>query len=161
MQDSARLVGEGQAADASLERLRLVEEASGIAAFLLDLKAKTWDWSPHAAALLGCAEANLSWWEKAVFFDDVPKIRAAIDGAAESGNFYVEFRVRHADAGVRWIAATGRASAEGNGEPILIGAIYDVTDRKVLDARLLALNETLEARVTEAREEARTLELLN
>ena len=41
------------------------------------------------------------------------------------------------------------------------GAIYDISDRKALEARLLALNETLEARVAEVREEARTLEVLN
>ena len=38
---------------------------------------------------------------------------------------------------------------------------YEITDRKGLEARLLALNETLEARVTDVRAEARTLEVLN
>ena len=41
------------------------------------------------------------------------------------------------------------------------GGLYDISDRKALEARLLALNETLEARVAEVREEARTLEVLN
>jgi hypothetical protein len=31
----------------------------------------------------------------------------------------------------------------------LRGAYYEITDRKVLEARLLALNESLEARVAE------------
>ena len=44
---------------------------------------------------------------------------------------------------------------------MLRGAIYEITERKVLDARLLALNETLEARVAELRQEAGTLEVLN
>ena len=44
---------------------------------------------------------------------------------------------------------------------MLRGTIYDITDRKSLEAKLLALNETLEARVAEMREEARTLEVLN
>jgi PAS domain S-box-containing protein len=161
MQDSQPPAEEQQLADASQERLRLVEEAGGIAAFHLDLEARTWDWSPHAAALLGSGEIDLSQWEKAVFFDDLPKIRHAVDSAAENGRFHVEFRIRNANGGLRWIVATGRASATGDGAPMLVGAIYDVTDRKALDARLLALNETLEARVTQAREEAHTLELLN
>src|SRR6202035_4734454 len=42
----------------------------------------------------------------------------------------------------------------------LRGAYYEITERKELEARLLALNETLEARVAEVREEARTLEIL-
>ena len=44
---------------------------------------------------------------------------------------------------------------------LLRGAFYDITERKSLEARLLALNETLEARVAEVREEAHTLEVLN
>ena len=82
--------------------------------------------------------------------------------AAESGKFYVEFRVRHPDGGVHWIAGRGQA-ADGRGafHRMLRGAFYDITDRKALEARLLALNETLEASVAEAREEAHTLEVLN
>ncbi|HEX3943589.1 MAG TPA: response regulator [Rhizomicrobium sp.] len=43
----------------------------------------------------------------------------------------------------------------------LRGTYYEIGERKQLEARLLALNETLEARVAELREEARTLEILN
>ena len=43
----------------------------------------------------------------------------------------------------------------------LSGAIYEITDRKALEARLLSVNETLEARVAEVRLEARALEVLN
>ena len=47
------------------------------------------------------------------------------------------------------------------GAPLLRGTYYEIGERKQLEARLLALNETLEARVAELREEARTLEVLN
>ncbi len=53
------------------------------------------------------------------------------------------------------------APATGHGARWLRGAYYEITDRKVLEARLLALNETLEARVAEVRDEAQTLEILN
>jgi hypothetical protein len=39
--------------------------------------------------------------------------------------------------------------------------LYEITARKALEVRLLALNETLEARVKELRLEARNLEILN
>ena len=55
----------------------------------------------------------------------------------------------------------GKSPRTGATGPLLRGAIYDITDRKALEARLLALNETLEARVAEVREEAHTLEILN
>jgi PAS domain S-box-containing protein len=44
---------------------------------------------------------------------------------------------------------------------VLRGTLYDINERKQLEARLLATNETLETRVGELREEARALEVLN
>ena len=57
---------------ASEERLRLGEIAGGIATFEYDYDNNTWNWTAQAAAILGLAD--LDRWEKAVFFDDVPKI---------------------------------------------------------------------------------------
>ena len=75
------------------------------------------------------------------------KIRAGVEEAKQSGRFYVEFRVRHANQNVHWIAGKGQMSAEAS-VCLLRGAISDITDRKALEARLLAVNETLEARVS-------------
>ena len=52
-------------------------------------------------------------------------------------------------------------SRAGSSQQLLRGAIYEITARKALEVRLLALNETLEARVAELRQEARYLEILN
>jgi PAS domain S-box-containing protein len=147
---------------ASEERLRLGEAASGVATFEFDLPNKTWNWSPQAAVLFGIEDANLqqlsSDWQRTVFVDDVPKIGAAIQDASEGRGFYVEFRVTHSNRSLHWIAGKGQIAA---GATVLRGAIYEITDRKALEVRLLALNETLEARVTEVRAEARTLQVLN
>ena len=63
---------------------------------------------------------------------------------------------------MRWIAGKGEVSRDQAGEPRwLTGVFYEITERKQLEARLLALNETLEARVAQVQEEARTLEILN
>ena len=86
----------------------------------------------------------------------------AIEAAVQSGSYSVEFRVRHADGTLHWIAGKGQAILdEEKSKNILRGVYYEITDRKSLEARLLALNETLEARVTDVRAEARTLEVLN
>jgi PAS domain S-box-containing protein len=152
---------------ASEERLRLGEAASGIATFELDLVSTSeWNWSPQAALLFGLSEENaqeaLALWQQAVFPDDLLKVHAAVDAARNSGNFFVEFRVRHPSGGVRWLAGRGQLTASGSPPtPRLRGAFVDITDRKALDAKLLAVNETLEARVAEVREEARALEVLN
>jgi PAS domain-containing protein len=145
---------------ASEERLRLGEIAGGIAIFEYDYTSARWNWSAQAAAIFGLDEHKLHHWESAVFVDDLAKIRAAAEAAKQSLQFYVEFRVRYKDDSVHWIAANGQVAAISS-QPLLHGALYEITARKVLESRLLALNETLEARVGELRREARYLEILN
>jgi len=144
---------------ASEERLRLGEIAGGIATFEYDYTDARWNWSAQAAAVFGLDRQKLDHWEKAVFIDDVPKINAAVEAARQGVGCYVEFRVKHPDRSLHWIAANGQIGAEP--QRLLRGAIYEITARKALEVRLLALNETLEARVTELRHEARNLEILN
>ena len=68
---------------ASEERLRLAEAASGIAMFELDLVSNGWEWTPQIAALFGfdsrTPQPSFADWERVIFIDDVPKLRAAIE----------------------------------------------------------------------------------
>ena len=148
---------------ASDERLRLGEAASGIATFELNLETKRWSWSQQAAILFGAEPTSTGEdWGVSIFVDDIPKINSAVKTAERDGTFHVEFRVRHPDRSLHWIAGRGQVSRGGTDVGrVLSGAFFQITDRKALEARLLALNETLEARVLEARQEARTLEVLN
>jgi PAS domain S-box-containing protein len=147
-------------AEAATQRL-LAEAASGIATFDVDLHARIWTWSAQALRMFGLSPENAADWEKHVFGDDLLKIRAAADSAADTGDFYAEFRVRHANGSVHWIAGKGQRTSADGAAGSVVGALYEITDRKALEARLLAVNETLEARVAEAREETRALEVLN
>jgi len=148
------------------ERERLAQAAGGIATFLWDLASSKCEVTPQIAVLFGFGRddptPSFADWQRAIFADDFLKLRAAVEGAARTGSFYAEFRVRGADGGVRWIAGKGEAGPDdGGGRRYLSGVYRDITERKQLEARLLSLNETLEARVAEIREEARTLEVLN
>ena len=148
------------------ERFRVAQAASGIGWFEWDLTTDAWEWTACVSSLFGFdptePRVTFSSWEPAIFIDDVPKLRAAADDARHKGAFYSEFRVRHPDQSVHWIAGKGEVARDPTGPSgWLTGVFYDITDRKQLEARLLALNETLEARVAEVREEARTLEILN
>jgi PAS domain S-box-containing protein len=140
------------------ERFRAAEAAGGFAAFEYDFGLRKWLWAPAAMGLFGFnpddASADFEVWQRAVFVDDVPKIRAALEGAREHG-FYVEFRVLK-DGASKWLA--GRGQVDGN---VLLGTFLDIGERKQLESRLLAANETLETRVRELREEAHALEVLN
>ena len=165
MQDQGRDTGSNNVQDvrAPDERLRLAEAASGIGTFEMDLSSGTWNCGPQVATLFGFGEATaeptFAAWERTIFADDVPKLRAALDNASQSGSLAVEFRVRHPDDSLHWLCAKGR-KADGPSSWVR-GAIFEITERKALEARLLAVNETLEARVGQVREEARTLELVN
>ncbi|HEY2246185.1 MAG TPA: response regulator [Bradyrhizobium sp.] len=148
------------------EQLRAGETAGGIATFELNLDTRRWVWTSQAASVFGFGpekpEQTLAQWEQAVFFDDVPKIHAAIEAVSSNGGrFYVEFRVRRQGESLRWIVARGDIPSQATSARLVRGAIYDISERKALEARLLALNETLEARVIEAREESKVLDTLN
>ena len=151
---------------AAEERVRLVQQATGTCTFRWDLTSDDWEWTPQLAELFGPGskdtKGSFGDWVQFVFADDVPKMRAQIDAAARTGAFYVEFRLRHPRDGLRWIAGKGETKDDEAGHARwLSGVFYEISERKALEARLLALNETLEARVSDLREEARTLEILN
>src|ERR1051325_2047480 len=148
------------------ERFRIAQIAGGIGWFEWDLRTEQWDWTSPVASLFGFdatePRSEFAAWEPAVFVDDVAKLRVAADHARENGVFYAEFRVRHPDDSVHWIAGKGEISRDdSDATRWLTGVFYEITERKQLEARLLALNESLEARVAEVAEEARTLETLN
>jgi PAS domain S-box-containing protein len=150
----------------SQEQLRLAEASTGIGAFEFDLVSERWVTTPQVAVLFGLATARpgpaFADWEQVIFVDDRLKLRAAMQAATETGACNAEVRVRHPDDSVHWLAIKGEIVRDGNGRARwLRGACYDITERKTLDARLLALTETLEARVAELRDEAHALEVLN
>ena len=147
------------------DHLREAEAASGIGIFEVDLSTGTWRCSAQVAKLFGFAPKNLDFpfseWDRVIFIDDVPKLRSALQAAIETGSYYVEFRVKHSDESLHWLAGKGQV-APGTTKPRLLrGAYVEISERKALEARLLAVNETLEARVADVREEARALEVLN
>ena len=114
----------------------------------------TWEWTPHVAVLFGfdpeTPRPAFADWQPAIFIDDVPKLRSAVEQAGESGPYYVEFRVTHPDGSVHWIAGKGEVTKDETGRPQRVAGVYfDISERKALEARLLALNEGLEARVAD------------
>src|ERR1700732_214811 len=125
------------------EMLRLAEVAGSIGAFELDLATDDWEWTPQIEALFGfdagSRKRSFADWERAIFTDDLPKVRAAMEAAKQTGIYQVQFRVRHADGSVHGLAGRGEiASAKGSRARWLRGAYYDISERKELEARLLA-----------------------
>ena len=94
-----------------------------------------------------------------VFPDDLLKLKAAVEGARTDGAFQAEFRVRHS-GGVRWLEGRGLAVADETGQ-LSSGRSLRHQPTKELEARLLALNETLEGRIAELGDETHALGVLH
>ena len=120
--------------------------ASGIGAFGAEASSRDWAFGQPVAELFGFstekAPASFDKLLETVFVDDVLKILQALDRAQNGGSFYVEFRIKSRE--VISLAGWKRTGSRwGDGSKILRGTFYDINDRKQLEARLLATNETL------------------
>jgi PAS domain S-box-containing protein len=139
---------------ATEERFRIAQVAGGIGWFEWDLMTDAWEWTPHVAVLFGFDPETprplFAGWQPAIFIDDVPKLRSAVEIAGERGPYYVEFRVTHPDRSVHWIAGKGEIMKDATGQARRVaGVYYEISERKALEAQFLALNESLEARVAD------------
>ncbi|TMJ64035.1 MAG: PAS domain S-box protein [Alphaproteobacteria bacterium] len=139
---------------ATEERFRIAQAAGGIGWFEWDLVTDAWEYSTHVAILFGFNPATprplFADWQPAIFIDDVPKLRSAVEVAGERGAYYVEFRVTHPDGSVHWIAGRGEITKNATGQARRVaGVYYEISERKALEAQFLALNEGLEARVAD------------
>jgi PAS domain S-box-containing protein len=153
-EDQSRREDIDQRLRATEEQFRIAQVAGGIGWFEWDLETDAWAWTPYVAVLFGfdpeTPRPRLADWRPAIFIDDVPKLRTAIEAAGDKGVYYVEFRVTHPDASVHWLAGKGEITRDESGRARQIaGVYYEISERKALEARLLALNEGLEARVAD------------
>ncbi len=136
----------------SREVLSLAMHGGRMAAWTRDLgRGATW-WSPEIEELTGWPTEALSASER-FFYDHVhPSDRDAVRGMMDpaelpEGEFAVEFRLRHADGGWRWLDARGQARLdEEGGSARLFGVAADITAQKQgaqataeLEARFRAL----------------------
>jgi PAS domain S-box-containing protein len=139
---------------ATEERFRVAQAAGGIGWFEWDLVTDTWECSTHVAVLFGFDPLTprplFADWQPAIFIDDVWKLRSAVETASARGPYYVEFRVTHPDGSIHWIAGKGEITRDDIGQARRVAGVYfEISERKALEARLLALNESLEARVAD------------
>jgi PAS domain S-box-containing protein len=84
-------------------------------------------------------ENNLTWWMDKIHPEDKESVEANVFNALNAGNtnWQDEYRFLYADGTYHYILDKGYAVYE-NGRPVrLIGAIQDITDRKILEQQLL------------------------
>ena len=121
------------------------------------------DWlNDQAYAYIGLDESGLlgSAWGQALHPDDLPSAAAHWAEAVARGTMYeTEFRIRRHDNTYRWfiVRAVPIYCAQGQVER-WVGTNTDIEDRKLAEAAVAEMNQTLEDRVAERNRE---LELVN
>jgi PAS domain S-box-containing protein len=162
----------------SESRLSMALELGHIGTWDRNLRTGKTFWSPSQYILHGytVGECEPGWdsWKKRVHptdFEKVSQIWHAARAAREDYRF--EYRVILPDGKVRWLEVRGRFFCDDSGEPYRdLGAAQDVTDRKIVEERLLRGREEMEeqvrghqielqARTSEAASQAELLDLVN
>jgi PAS domain S-box-containing protein len=121
----------------SNDQLLLAMEAAGFGTWEHEITTDTRRWSDQARRLIGVApEAEASYEVFINAIDPADRDRVAegfrrSHDPASGGNYEVEYRVRTADGGERWIAGRGRTLFDADGTPLrMIGVTLDITEHK-------------------------------
>jgi PAS domain S-box-containing protein len=129
------------------ERYEMAREVAGVVgAWEWDIKANKVYADARYAELHNVApdyaEAGLpaQSFTPAVHPDDRDRIRdAALKAAFDGGQFSEEYRLIQADGSVRWVYTRGHAYLDDDGQPSRnTGVIVDITERKQVEAELIA-----------------------
>ena len=135
------------------ERYEMAREVAGVVgAWEWDIKTNKVYADARYAELHGIspefAEAGLpaQSYTPAVHPDDRQRIRdIALKAAQDGGDFTEEYRLVQADGSVRWVYTRGRAYLDPEGQPSRnTGVIIDITERKAVEAALVAARQDLD-----------------
>ncbi|MCY1032801.1 PAS domain S-box protein [Corallococcus sp. BB11-1] len=150
---TARVEGERQLRDGEA-RLEFTLRAGKLGAWELDLATMTLGASATCRANFGRGpEGPFSFddLEATIHPEDLGRMRAAFARTlAEQVDYDIDYRVVWPDGSVHWVSVQGQPIAGPEGRLVrVMGTTREITRRKQAEARLRALNETLEARVAE------------
>jgi PAS domain S-box-containing protein len=139
----------------SEERLRAALDASEMGTFRWDIGTGALEWDENLNRLFGRASDDkvrtLDAFLAAVHPDERVEVIERCRRCAEEGaDFDMEYRVVWPNGTVRWIYDRGKTFLDGAGNPIsMTGACVDVTERKLRQAQIEALNARLRRAMTE------------
>jgi len=109
---------------------------------LLDGKGTTLFVSPQVEALLGVSveewlQRDVSIWANLIHPEDRPKVLRAYQDLTTAGQGYeIEYRITSREGGTIWIHDKGTVRQRENGQLLLQGVMYDITERKQVETAL-------------------------
>lgn len=148
----------------SLERFHAVARATGDVVWNWDLTTDMLWWNENFQILFGYRqeeiEPTIESWTNRVHPDDrervVRHIYEIIDGDEET--WTDEYRFRRKDGSYAHVFDRGHVMRDARGYGVrMVGAIQDITERILAQARLIAFNAELEQRVADRTHELKTL----
>jgi len=123
--------------------LCLSQKAGGIGTWEWNIKTNAAFWSEQASLLIGYHSIHTDMtydnFLDAIHPDHRKKVELAIKNSIELGTeFNIDYRVRCANALIRWINSKGDIIRDESGTAIkMIGIVLDITDRKLTEEKLL------------------------
>jgi|GEM_PF-1659092 len=147
-----------QALRQSEARLRRAQEAALLGTRDWDLRSNKLVWSDGIYSLLGLdrgfVEPTFELWMAMVVPEDREALAARVEAILQTGDeFSLEFRMRTATRGVRWLSAIGRVERDSDGNAFcLVGVNIDIDERKRNDE----LREEADRRLRGSEERFRT-----
>ena len=157
-EDITQQVRSERAVRESEARLRIAQQAAGIATFEWNLQTGSRPLAPDLEAMYGVppgspAESPRT-WEDLIHPEDRAEAVRQVEQAMETGKFEAEWRVVWPDGDVRWLAGRGWVFKDDAGKPLrLIGVNIDITGQKRTEEALRdsrAKLETALASMTDA-----------
>jgi PAS domain S-box-containing protein len=135
-------------------RLDLAQSVAQIGTWEYDPRTLMVTASPSANAIYGLphteAERPLSLYMDRVHPLDAKRLEEETQSAGEAASdIKIEYRLLRPDGTVRWIAARGDTVLRADGSQRMVGALFDITDRKLAEEELQRI---VEVRTREARE---------
>ena len=130
---------------ANAERLRMSQEITHAGTWDMTIATREMVWSDELFRLLGHTPGEVAphyeTFMKCIHPDDLERVLATIDAAAQDGGSYdMEHRLACSGETARTVRQTGRTYADKHGKPYrLISVVQDITDQMQNESRLRML----------------------
>ena len=125
--------------------LQLALDATGLGMWTYEPASGIGSWDEAARRIFGLNDVDpprgLEWiLHERIHPEDRHLIAERLEQVASTGRYGpLEHRILLPDGGMRWLAASGTAVRDHQGEVVkVVGTVQDITERRALEARLLA-----------------------